>query len=120
MAQIQSQQYHDDMEDPPARLVPHEIFQHITSRVYVRVRRQGISQKDVLSTSLALRNLSCAINFLSPYASPFNGSTEIKSYSSYYHVRDECKGLTVGVQQDLLLSERLQKSPGGDKVCLFL
>jgi len=31
VAQIECKSDGDDMENPPARLIPHEVFQHVTS-----------------------------------------------------------------------------------------
>jgi hypothetical protein len=56
VTQIKSQQNNNYVQHPPAGLKPHEIFQHVISRAYGPVYRQGICLKSELSTSRSLKN----------------------------------------------------------------
>jgi len=58
MAQIKSQAYHDNVEDPPAGFISHKIFQHFIATTNVRERKLRQFLRHGLSTIRASENLS--------------------------------------------------------------
>ena len=51
VAEIKSEPDGNNMQDPPARFISHEVFKHITSREYGQVHIPWLFLCSVLSTS---------------------------------------------------------------------
>jgi hypothetical protein len=86
MAQIESQAYHNDVENPPAGFISHEIFQHFFTIKNVRVYTPLLFPEGELSTIQALENLFCYKIFLSPFKSAlaFLHDSTLRTFSNYW------------------------------------